>query len=117
MPYARTRLGRWFYEERGSRKRPGDPTILLLHSLLCDGGMWRHQLEPLAGLGRVVVVDAPGHGRSEVPPPFTLEDHAAALVDLYGETGTEKAVLVGLSWGGMVALRLALASPDRVRAM
>ena len=79
MPYVRTRLGRWFYEERGAAKRPGDPAIVLWHGLLFDGGMWRHQIEPLAALGRVVVFDGPGHGKSEVPPPFSLEDNADAM--------------------------------------
>ena len=57
MPYVRTRLGRWFYEERGRAKKEGDPAIILLHALLFDGGMWRAQVEPLSALGRVIVVD------------------------------------------------------------
>src|ERR1700690_3109083 len=79
MPYVRTRLGRWFYEERGKAKREGDPAILLLHGLLFDGGMWRAQVEPLSALGRVLIIDGSGHGKSEAPPRFTLEDHADAL--------------------------------------
>lgn len=117
MPYVRTRLGRMFYEERGARKRPGDPSIVLLHGLLFDGGMWRGQIEALAELGRVVVFDGPGHGRSEPPPRFTLEDHADALYDAFGELGIDKAVLVGLSWGGFVAMRLASQHRQKVAAM
>jgi 3-oxoadipate enol-lactonase len=117
MPYVRTRLGRWFYEERGAAKRPGDPAIVLWHSLLFDGGMWKHQIEPLAALGRVVVFDGPGHGKSEVPPPFSLEDNADAMVDALGELLIDRAVMVGLSWGGMVSMRLALQHPQRVRAL
>jgi 3-oxoadipate enol-lactonase len=118
MSYVRTRLGRWFYEERGEAKREGDPTILLLHGLLFDGGMWRKQVEPLAALGRVIVVDGPGHGKSEAPPRFTLEDHADALaIDAFGELGVRKAILVGLSWGGMIAMRAAIQHPLRVAAL
>src|SRR6185312_944261 len=108
MPYVRTRLGRWFYEERGTAKRPGDATIVLWHSLLCDGGMWRDQLEPLAQLGRVVSFDGPGHGKSEEPPVFNLEDNVEGLVDAFGELGIDKAIHVGLSWGDMIGMRLAL---------
>jgi 3-oxoadipate enol-lactonase len=115
--YVRTRLGRWFYEERGAAKRSGDATIVLWPSLLCDGGMYRHQIEPLAELGRVVVFDGPGHGKSEVPPPFSLEDNAEALVDALGELRADRVVLVGLSWGGMLGMRLALRHPSRVRAL
>ncbi len=98
MPYVRTRLGRWFYEERGTPKREGDPAILLLHGLLFDGGMWRAQVERLSALGRVVIIDGPGHGKSEAPPRFTLEDHADALaIDAFNELRVHKAVLVGHS--------------------
>jgi pimeloyl-ACP methyl ester carboxylesterase len=118
MPYVRTRLGRWFYEERGKSKREGDPAIVLLHGLLFDGGQWRAQVEPLSQLGRVIVIDGPGHGKSEAPPRFTLEDHADALVsDAFAELRIHKAVLAGLSWGGMVAMRAAVQHPMRIPAM
>jgi 3-oxoadipate enol-lactonase len=117
MPYVRTRLGRWFYEERGSRRKPADAAILLFHSLLMDGGMWRHQVGPLAKLGRVINFDAPGHGKSDVPPRFTLDDHACAVADAFSELSVDHAVIVGLSWGGMVAMRTALLYPERVRAL
>jgi 3-oxoadipate enol-lactonase len=117
MPYVRTRLGRWFYEERGVPRRSGDTAIVLLHSLLFDGGMWRNQIEPLGAVGRVVVLDGPWHGKSEVPPPFSLEDNAEALVDAFGELEIDRSVVVGLSWGAMIAMRLALQHPQRVRAL
>jgi pimeloyl-ACP methyl ester carboxylesterase len=118
MPYVRTRLGRWFYEERGKPRRAGDPAIVLLHGLLFDGGMWRHQVEPLAELGRVIVLDGPGHGKSESPPRFTLEDHADALaIDALGELGVQRAVMVGLSWGGMLAMRAAIQHPMKTSAL
>ncbi|HEY2517713.1 MAG TPA: alpha/beta fold hydrolase [Polyangiaceae bacterium] len=117
MSYVRTRLGRWFYEERGKAKREGDPTIVLMHGLLFDGGMWRAQVEPLAALGRVIVIDGPGHGKSESPPRFTLEDHADALaIDAFSELKINKSILVGLSWGGMLAMRAAIQHPMRVTA-
>ncbi len=113
MAYLKTRLGRWFYEERGSDG--GSKTaIVLLHGLLFDGGMWTHQLGPLSSLGRVLVLDGPSHGKSEVPPLFTLEEHADALADALGELGIERAVLVGLSWGAMLAMRFALRHPSKV---
>lgn len=117
MAYVRTRLGRLYYEERGTQKRPGDPTIVLLHALLFDGGMWRGQVEALTSLGRVVIFDGPGHGRSEPAPRFMLEDHADALVDAFGELGIRRAVSVGLSWGGMVGMRLALQHPSRIAGL
>jgi 3-oxoadipate enol-lactonase len=117
MPYVRTSLGRWFYEERGTQRRPSDASIVLWPSFLCDGGMFRHQIEPLSELGRVIVFDGPGHGRSEDPPPFTLEDNAVALIDALRELKVERGIFVGVSWGGMLAMRVALRDPSRVRAL
>lgn len=117
MAYVRTRLGRLFYDERGVTRRKGDPAIVLLHGLLFDGGMWRGQVESLSSLGRVVVFDGPGHGKSEPGPRFTIEDHAEALFDACVELGIERAVCVGLSWGGMLAMRFALQHPKMVAGL
>lgn len=115
--YVSTRLGRWFYQERGHARHDGDPTIVLWHSFLCDGGMWDAQVGPLSELGRVVVFDGPGHGKSEAPPVFTLEDNARALGDALDALGLGKVIVVGLSWGGMLGMRLALLDPHRVPAL
>lgn len=117
MAYVQTRLGRFFYEERGRARSPDDAAIVLLHGYLFDGRMWAPQVGPLAELGRVLVFDGPGHGKTEVPPPFSLEDHAEALGDAFRELGVASAILIGLSWGGMVAMRFAIAHGDRVRAI
>ena len=117
MPYVRTRLGRLFYDEHGEARRGGDPAIVLLHGLLFDGGMWRKQIEPLSALGRVVVIDGPGHGKSEPPPRFMMEEHADALLDALGDLDIPRALVVGLSWGGMVGMRLALQHPARVAGL
>ncbi len=117
MPYVRTRLGRFFYDERGEQRQPGDPPMVLLHGLLFDGGMWRGQLEALSAVGRVIIFDGPGHGKSEPPPRFMLEEHADALLDAFGDLGIARAVVVGLSWGGMVAMRFALQHPVKVAGL
>lgn len=117
MAYVRTRLGRLFYEERGAARRAGDPTIVLLHGLLFDGGMWRGQVEPLSAFGRVIVMDGPGHGKSEPPPRFMMEEHADALYDALGDLRIERAFVAGLSWGGMVGMRLALQHPQKVAGL
>lgn len=115
MPYVKTRLGRWFYEERG--EHASTTAIVCLHGLLFDGGQWREQVGPLSELGRTIVFDGPGHGKSEVPPLFTLDQHADALADALVELGVERAVLVGLSWGGMLAMRFALRHRAQLVAM
>jgi pimeloyl-ACP methyl ester carboxylesterase len=117
MPYVRTRLGRWFYEERGAAKKPDDAAIVLLHGFLFDGRMWKGQIEPLSALGRVIVIDGPGSGRSEAPPRFSLEDNADAMLDVFAELKVPRAVFVGLSWGGMIGMRMAVQHPEKVAAL
>jgi pimeloyl-ACP methyl ester carboxylesterase len=115
--YVRTRLGRLWVEERGVASREGAPAIVLWHSLLCDGGMWRGQVGPLSALGRVILFDGPGHGRSDVPEPFDLRENVAAIGDALDALRVDRAIWIGLSWGGMVGMRLALAHPRRVAAL
>ena len=117
MPYARTRLGRFFYEERGKLPKPEAPAVFLLHGFLFDGRQWRNQVDPIAEVTRTFVFDGPGHGKTEDPPRFTLEDHAEALLDAMNELEVPKVIMAGLSWGAMVAMRFALAHPDRTAGL
>jgi 3-oxoadipate enol-lactonase len=112
-----TRLGKWCFDEYGSAGHPGDPPLVLLHGLMLDRSMWKAQVAALATLGRVLVLEGPGHGQSESPPPFTLEDHADALAEALDEVRAAKAILVGHSWGGMTALRFALRYRQRLAGL
>jgi 3-oxoadipate enol-lactonase len=112
-----TPLGSWAYAVHGERRRPEDPDVLLLHGLFIDSSLWRGQLGPLARLGRVVALDLPGHGGSEVPPPFDLAGHAQALAAALPGMGIRRAVCVGWSWGGALSLHLALCRPSSVAGL
>lgn len=107
------RTGRLHVEQRGD----GEP-IVLWHSLLCDGRMWEGQVPALARTRRVVCIDAPGHGRSgRVREPYTLDDCVDAALAVMDATGVGRAAFCGLSWGGMVGMRLSARAPDRVSAL
>jgi 3-oxoadipate enol-lactonase len=95
----------------------GEPTIVLGHSLLCDASMWADVAPRLAARRRVINVEVRGHGRSTAEAPFALEDLADDWRAILDELDVADAVLVGLSMGAMTAMRLALASPERVRGM
>jgi pimeloyl-ACP methyl ester carboxylesterase len=78
---------------------------------------WEPMMRPLAAAGFwVVSVDMPGWGRSESlkSEPLMEEDPAAAVVDILDGLEVETAVLMGKSWGGGVALDVALNRPARV---
>lgn len=95
------------------------PAVVLMHGLLTDSRVWQPLVEALADRYTLVAVDAPGHGGSpDRPDDYTMEAEADALVavaDALGLTGP--VAWVGHSMGGMKAMRVALAHPDRVAAL
>jgi esterase len=106
---------RLYYEEHGS----GAP-ILCVHGAGSSALVWADAVEKLARLGRVIAYDRRGCARSERPEPYERTsvaehaDDAAALLDALAAT---PAVVIGRSYGGTVAIDLALRYPDRVRAL
>lgn len=102
-----------FFEDMGT----GTP-VVLGHSFLCSGKMWREQVPALAGRFRVINPDLRGHGRSsQVDRAFSLYDTVSDVVAVLDQLGIGRAVWCGLSIGGMVALRAALTRPERVSAL
>jgi 3-oxoadipate enol-lactonase len=102
-----------FFDDVGS----GAP-VVLGHSFLCSGEMWRGQIRGLAGGCRIINPDFRGHGRSgPCDRPFSLYDAVEDVIAVLDRLGIERAVWCGLSIGGMVAIRAALRHPDRVAAL
>jgi 3-oxoadipate enol-lactonase len=94
---------------------PGAPVVVLSNSLGAARGMWDPQVPPLAERYRVVTYDTRGHGESPAPAgPYSLDDLVDDLVALLDEVGAARASVVGLSLGGMTAMRLAAREPTRV---
>jgi 3-oxoadipate enol-lactonase len=98
---------------------PADaPVVVLSNSLGATRSMWDAQVPALAERFRVIGYDVRGHGESPSPPgPYTLDDLADDVVALLDEVGAERAHLVGVSLGGMTAMRLAVREPQRVDRM
>lgn len=108
-----TRVGSLAVEEVGA-----GPPLLLWPSLFCNRSMWRHQRAALAGRYRLLLVDPPGHGDSGPPrAPYSLEDCATSALEVLDAYEVASAAWIGLSWGGMTALRAAIAAPERVRGL
>jgi 3-oxoadipate enol-lactonase len=95
--------------------RPDAPTVVLAGSLGSTLSMWDPQVPALAEHFRVVRYDTRGHGSSPVPPgPYSIDDLADDMVALLDTVGAQRAHIVGLSLGGMAAIRMAARRPDRV---
>ena len=92
--------------------------LVLLHGFLCDSRCWRHQLAGLSSQFRVVAWDAPGAGVSSDPPdPFTMTDWANCLGAFLDLLDIERAHIVGLSWGGVLAQEFYRQYKSRVRSL
>ena len=86
-------------------------------SLLMNGSMWRYQYEHYAPTHLVVLVDAPGIGKSTpLTRTITLEECSECLVTILNALGIEKCILVGNSWGAMLASVFAAWHPERLIA-
>lgn len=116
MAFVQTRVGPVFYAEQGT----GEP-VVLLHATLHDHTDFDAIAGPLADAGyRVLALDWPGHGRSEMPSgsrPVTAPLLADVLADFVAELDLAPAVFIGNSVGGYAAGRLALDHPDRVAGL
>ena len=95
----------------------GDP-ILFLHGLGSCGDDWILQTPVFAGEYRLIAPDLRGHGRSSKPAgPYSTALFAADVAALLEALGVERAHVVGLSLGGLVAQQLAIDFPRRVRSL
>src|SRR5262245_19886155 len=101
------------YSVRGD----GPETVLLVMGLGGRASDWGERFpQALAGRYRVVTFD--NHGTGSTPKPnaaYTLDDMAADTVAVLDAVSADKAHVVGLSMGGMIAQLLALHHEDRVR--
>jgi 3-oxoadipate enol-lactonase len=98
------------YEERGS-----GPPLLLVAGIPAVASDWAPLVERLSGSRRVIAFDNRGSGRSTVTPgPYTTAMLAADAVALLDHLEIDRAVVFGMSLGGMIAQEIALGWPERV---
>ncbi|MGY0487577.1 alpha/beta fold hydrolase [Streptomyces sp. WG-D5] len=93
------------------------PLLVCLHGIGSSSAAFAPQLEGLAPYARVVAWDAPGYAKSADPDgPLDLDGFADAAADLIRSYGPSAHVL-GVSWGGVIALRLAARHPGLVDSL
>lgn len=94
------------------------PALVLVHGL---AGCWQNWLANIPGLAedfRVLALDLPGFGASDMPSDeITIPGFANAVAGLLDHLEIESAYLAGNSMGGMTTIQLALDHPARVRSM
>lgn len=93
-------------------------TLVFSNSLGTDFRIWDRVVPGLSRTFRIVRYDKRGHGLSEAPAsPYDMADHVGDLEAVLDGLGIEKAIVAGLSVGGMIAQGLAAKRPDLVRAL
>lgn len=107
-----------FYREAG----PADaPTVLLLHGFPSSSRMWEPLLPLLADKYHLIAPDYPGFGNSSAPSPakfeYTFDNLARVTGEFTTKLGIKNYVLFMQDYGGPVGFRMALAHPERVRAI
>ncbi|QDU28539.1 Haloalkane dehalogenase [Anatilimnocola aggregata] len=107
-----------FYRETGSRDLP---TLLLLHGLPSSSRMYEPLLARSADRFHLVAPDYPGFGHSDWPDPnlfpYTFDRIAAAMTGFTEALGLSEYTLFMQDYGGPVGFRMALANPQRIRAL
>jgi 3-oxoadipate enol-lactonase len=92
--------------------------LIFINSLGSDLRIWQEVVPAFTDRFRVVLYDKRGHGLSDAPPaPYTIDQHTDDLLALMAHLDIHSAHLVGLSVGGMIAQRMAIRAPDRVRSI
>jgi pimeloyl-ACP methyl ester carboxylesterase len=111
--YAETNGIELYYEIHGE----GEP-LVLIHGGLTTIGEMQAWLPPLAATRRVIAVEMQGHGHTaDTGRPLGFPALADDIVALLDHLAIERADVVGHSFGGAVALRVAIQSPERVRRL
>lgn len=101
------------YDEAGSGE-----CVVLIHGHPFDRTLWEPQVAALRGGFRVLAPDLRGFGASPVTPgTVTMREYAADIEELLAGLRIARAAVVGLSMGGLVAMELAAAAPQRCWAL
>jgi pimeloyl-ACP methyl ester carboxylesterase len=102
-----------------AREEGRGPAVLLLHMVGGSHVVWNGVIPALAKELRVIAPDLRGHGRSAAPADstYSFSELEGDLLRLLDERSVQSAYVVGLSGGALLALRLALDHPERVRGL
>lgn len=101
-----------YYEVYGS-----GPTIVFIPGFMGITDIWRSQVDSLKAHYRCIAFDTRGAGRSEKPLPrlaYGVKRHARDLISILDALEVSRAVFVGHSMGGNIALEANAAQPERV---
>jgi pimeloyl-ACP methyl ester carboxylesterase len=96
----------------------GEKTIVFVHGLAGSWQNWLENLPHFARTHRVVAMDLPGFGSSEMPEEkISIPGYGRCVEALMDELGIDSAIIVGNSMGGFIGAEIAIRSPARVERL
>ncbi len=109
-----TGAGRVHYVDEGD-----GPPLLLLHGNPTWSFLYRGIVIRLRAICRCIALDYPGFGLSDHPATYgyTPAEHAAVVHEVVRALDLQELTIMGQDWGGPIGMRVALAEPDRIRAL
>jgi pimeloyl-ACP methyl ester carboxylesterase len=109
-----TTSGRISYLEQGQ-----GPVALFVHGVLLNSYLWRHQMEGLCNMRRVIAVDLLAHGNTEIAPTqdVSVTANAVMLREFLDALNIGQVDLVGNDSGGGICQIFAALFPERVRSL
>ncbi len=97
---------------------PTHPAIIFLHPAYGDHTCFHHQVKVFSETYHLILLDMPGHGRSQVGVGTVTIDKTTDLVaEILDIEGHQTAHLVGVSLGSLIAQAIAVRSPERVKSV
>jgi len=111
--FARLDNARVHYESYGT----GKDAVVFIHGWACDLTFWRSQ-SPVYRKHRSLLIDLPGHGRSDKPViPYPADHMARGVEAAMRDAGIDRAVLVGHSLGGIIIHAFLRLFPEKVKGI
>jgi len=110
MPYIESDSGiKWYFQSQGEGE-----VLLLIHGWAFDSTVWQNQIDYLSKTFRVVILNLPGHGLSEYREGVDIIQDLFSFVK---NLNCENLTIMGHSFGGVLALRLALTFPQLINRL
>lgn len=94
----------------------GEP-LILIHALGTDHRQWSSEIVRLSRKFKTVALDCRGHGLSDKPESYTLNDHVEDVLALMDALDFQTALLSGISMGSYIAQGVAVRQPERIKKL
>ena len=104
-----------YYNDYGKK---GQVPFIFIHGWISSSEFWRNQVKKLKDKRRIIILDLRGHGQSDKPrEEYSIKKFSEDLDSFMDKLGFAKAILVGHSMGGMIALQFTLDHQEKVEKL